>query len=69
MTIALMQEVRETLPKVLDDPQNEALRGELMLAADVAHNDMLGPGGDFACHEMSHYITETFASATARPLP
>ena len=46
MTIALMQEVRETLPKVLDDPQNEALRGELMLAADVAHNDMLGPGGD-----------------------
>lgn len=60
MTIALMQEVRETLPKVLDDPQNEALRGELMLAADVAHNDMLGPGGDFACHEMSHYITETF---------
>ena len=31
-----------------------------MLAADVAHNDMLGPGGDFACHEMSHYITETF---------
>ncbi len=60
MTVALMQEVRETLPKVLADPENEALRGELMLAATVAHNDMLGPGGDFACHEMSHYITEAF---------
>lgn len=63
MTIALMQEVRETLPKVLADPENEALRGELMLAATVAHNDMLGPGGDFACHEMSHYITEAFGVA------
>lgn len=63
MTIALMQEVVDVLPKVLADPQNEALRGELMLAATVAHNDMLGPGGDFACHEMSHYITEAFGVA------
>lgn len=60
MTLALMKEIVQTLPKTLEDPENEALRGELMLAASVAHNDMLGPGGDFGCHEMSHQITESF---------
>lgn len=63
MSVALMREVVETLPKVLEQPEDEALRGELMLAATVAHNDMLGPGGDFACHEMSHQITESFGIA------
>lgn len=60
MTLALMKEIVGTLPKTLQNPGDEDLRGELMLAAAVAHNDMLGPGGDFACHEMSHQITETF---------
>lgn len=60
MTLALMKEIVRTLPKTLENPADEALRGELMLAATVAHNDMLGPGGDFACHEMSHQITENF---------
>lgn len=63
MTLALIKEVVETLPKVLKNPEDEGLRAELMLAATAAHNDMLGPGGDFACHEMSHQITETFGVA------
>lgn len=63
MSVALMREVVETLPKVLERPEDESFRSELMLAATVAHNDMLGPGGDFACHEMSHQITESFGIA------
>lgn len=69
MTEAVMKQVVDLLPKVLagiedgDTAQNLQLRGDLMLAATVAHNDMLGPGGDFACHEISHVITEQFGVA------
>ena len=60
MAESVMRTVIETLPQVLADPQNVEKRGELMLAATVAHNDMLGPGGDFGCHEISHVITECY---------
>ena len=69
MTEAVMKQVVDLLPKILagiEDgvtEQNLQLRGDLMLAATVAHNDMLGPGGDFACHEISHVITEKFGVA------
>lgn len=60
MTLSLMQQIVEILPKVLAEPENLDLRGELMVSSNIAHNDMLGPGGDFACHEMSHIVTEHF---------
>ena len=60
MAEAVMHTVIEILPQVLAHPQNLEKRSELMLAATIAHNDMLGPGGDFACHEISHVITERF---------
>ena len=73
MTESLMRTVIEVLPKVLMDPENLEMRGELMLAASAAHSDMLGPGGDFACHEISHVLTEkygiTHGSALAMILP
>lgn len=73
LTESLMQTVVDLLPAVLEDPKNLQLRGELMLAATVAHNDMLGPGGDFACHEISHVLTEKYGiahgSALAMILP
>ncbi len=73
MTVSLMRTVIQVLPKVLADPQNLQLRGELMFAASMAHNDMLGPGGDFACHEISHVVTEKYGiphgSALAMILP
>ena len=63
MAITLMRQVVELLPQVLKAPEDLALRGEMMVAATVAHNDMLGPGGDFACHEISHVVTEKFGIA------
>lgn len=73
LTESLMRTIVEVLPKVLEEPENLQLRGELMLAASMAHNDMLGPGGDFACHEISHVLTEKFGvshgSALAMILP
>lgn len=69
MTEAVMKQVVDLLPKILagiedgETERNLQLRGDLMLAATVAHNDMLGPGGDFACHEISHVITEKFGVA------
>lgn len=73
LTEGLMRTVIDVLPKVLQNPADLALRSELMLAATAAHNDMLGPGGDFACHEISHVITEKYGiahgSALAMILP
>ena len=73
LTESLMRTVIDVLPKVLQNPADLALRSELMLAATIAHNDMLGPGGDFACHEISHVITEKYGiahgSALAMILP
>lgn len=63
LTESLMRTVIHVLPKVLDAPGDVQLRGELMLAATMAHNDTLGPGGDFACHEISHVITEKYGVA------
>lgn len=58
LTMALMAEVVHLLPQVLADPGNTDLRAEMMLASSIAHNDTLGPGGDFACHGISHTITK-----------
>ena len=58
LTMALMEKVVRLLPQVLADPENTDLRAEMMLASSVAHNDTLGPGGDFACHGISHTITK-----------
>lgn len=58
LTLALMAKVVELIPQVLADPENTDLRAEMMLASSVAHNDTLGPGGDFACHSLSHTVTK-----------
>ncbi len=60
MTLALMRTMVECLPKLIKDPENLKLRSEVMFAATVAHSDMLGPGGDFGCHGLSHVLTEVF---------
>lgn len=58
LTLALMRTVVECLPALVKDPENLKLRSEIMFAATVAHSDMLGPGGDFGCHGLSHFLTE-----------
>lgn len=60
MTEGLMKTVIGVLPTLVKDPNDILLRSEMMLAATVAHNDMLGPGGDFACHQISHTLTEAY---------
>ena len=60
MTLALMRTMVEVLPQLVKNPDNLALRSEVMVAATVAHSNMLGPGGDFACHGLSHMLTEAY---------
>lgn len=62
MTASVMRSIVKTLPKLLAEPDDYNLRTDMMLAAAVAHNDVLGPGGDFACHEISHAVTEAFGT-------
>lgn len=41
----------------IDDPNDNRFRDEMMWSATVAHSNMLGPGGDFACHQLAHALT------------
>lgn len=63
MTAGLMKTVTECLPRVIHDPGDLQNRAEMMFAATAAHSDMLGPGGDFACHTMSHILTKEYGLA------
>lgn len=63
MTLALMRTVADCLPELVKDPENIDLRSEIMFAATVAHSDMLGPGGDFGCHGLSHVVTEVYGTS------
>lgn len=62
MSLMLMKETLETIPKALKEPENAHYRGEMLIAANLAHNDMIGPGGDFACHGISHTVTSYFGT-------
>lgn len=57
---AVMRTVLEELPKAQEKPYDYASRSQLMWAATMAHSDMIGTDGVFACHEMSHILTEEF---------
>lgn len=54
---ATMKTIIEITPRLLNDLENYEFRSELMWAATVAHSNMLGPGGDFACHALAHPLT------------
>lgn len=57
---AVMKTVLEELPKAQEQPDDYESRSQLMWAATMAHSDMIGADGVFACHEMSHILTEEF---------
>ncbi|WP_300269363.1 iron-containing alcohol dehydrogenase [uncultured Flavonifractor sp.] len=57
MCAAVMRTVIAELPKALARPDDYDARSQLMWAATVAHSDMLGFEGDFACHAISHVLT------------
>ena len=59
-TEGLMKTIISQLPVALKKPEDYQARAELMLAAAAAHSDMLGPGGDFGCHEISHILTARY---------
>lgn len=57
---ATMKTVAELTPKLLQKLEDYELRSDMMWAATVAHSDMLGPGGDYACHGLSHVLTSVY---------
>lgn len=57
---AVMKTVTEELPKVLAHPTGYDGRAQLMWAATMAHSDMIGFDGVYACHAMSHILTREF---------
>ena len=57
---SIMQTVIEELPVVLADPASKEGRSELMWTATMAHSNMIGFEGDYACHAVSHIFTELF---------
>lgn len=57
---AIMKTVIEELPGVQQEPENYDGRSQLMWAATMAHSDMIGFEGVYACHAMSHILTGEF---------
>lgn len=57
---AIMQTVLEILPRVLEHPEDYDSRSQLMWAATMAHSDMIGTEGVYACHQMSHVLTQAY---------
>lgn len=57
MCAAVMRTVIQELPRALAQPDNYDARSQLMWAATVAHSNMLGFEGDYACHALSHVLT------------
>ena len=57
---AVMKTVLAELPLVQQKPEDYDARSQLMWAATMAHSDMIGTEGVFACHEMSHILTEEY---------
>lgn len=60
LCVAVMRTIVEELPGTLADPQNYEGRSQLMWAATMAHSDMIGFDGVFACHAMSHVLTHHY---------
>lgn len=52
-----MRTVITELPRALAHPDSYDARSQLMWASTVAHSNMLGFEGDFACHALSHVFT------------
>lgn len=65
---AVMTTIMDELPKVLKMPDDYNSRSQLMWASTMAHSDMIGTEGVFACHEMSHVLTEIFGMAHGEAL-
>lgn len=57
---AIMKTITEELPRVQEHPEDYDGRAQLMWAATMAHSDMIGFEGVFACHAMSHVLTGEF---------
>ncbi len=57
---SVMCTVVTELPKALSNPNSYDARSQLMWTATVAHSNMLGLEGDFACHALSHVLTNQF---------
>ena len=57
MCAAVMRTVITELPRALAHPDSYDARSQLMWASTVAHSNMLGFEGDFACHALSHVFT------------
>ena len=60
MCESVMKTVIIELPKALKSPENYDARSQLMWAGTVAHSDILGKEGVYACHAMSHILTARY---------
>ena len=65
LAIALLKAVRQYGPMVLDNPEDYYLRGQIMWAGSLAHNDLTGCGtiGDWATHNMEHELSALYGVA------
>lgn len=54
---SVMRTVIAELPRALAHPRDYDARSQLMWTATVAHSNMIGLEGDFACHALSHVLT------------
>lgn len=57
---SVMQTVIQELPVILQDGTSREGRSELMWTATMAHSNLIGFEGDYACHAVSHIFTELF---------
>ncbi|NCB62577.1 MAG: iron-containing alcohol dehydrogenase [Clostridia bacterium] len=54
---SVMRTVVEELPNALARPDSYEARSQLMWTATLAHSNVIGQEGDFACHALSHVLT------------
>ncbi len=54
---ATMKTVVDLGNTFINHPKSNDFRDDMMWSATVAHSNMLGPGGDFACHQLAHALT------------
>jgi alcohol dehydrogenase YqhD (iron-dependent ADH family) len=57
---ATMKTIIDITPKLINNLNDYKLRSEIMWSATVAHSNMLGTGGDFACHGLAHALTTKY---------
>lgn len=64
LSIALIKEIINNVPKAIAEPDNYDARANLMWAGSLSHNGLMAAGnetkGDWACHQIEHELSAEF---------